>query len=85
MAQTQLAGASTVRICCPTVDCVETAWPDAPVSAMAGSPVGALPDGLTEIWNEGPVGGGDEHWNAQPMFHGAAEIANTGLVQLPWD
>jgi hypothetical protein len=85
MAQAQLAGACTTRICCPVVDSAVTACPDAPVSVIAGAPVGDVPTGAIDTWNEGPATGAGVHRKAQPMFQPAWVMVNAGLFQSPWD
>jgi hypothetical protein len=66
------------------VDCAVTDCPVAPVSLIAGVPLGDEPVGVTNTWNDGPAAGAGTHLNAQPMFQPAAVVVNTGLVQLPW-
>jgi len=83
-AQTQPAGAFTVKTCDPTDDAVEIDCPEAPVSVTAGVADGLPPAGPTNTWNEGPETGAGVHSNAQPMFHGAAVVVNEGLVQSPF-
>ncbi len=67
------------------VDSVLTAWPDAPVSLMAGAPVGDEPAAATDTWKEGPAVGAGVQRKAHPMFQPDAVTVKAGLVQLPWD
>ena len=70
-------------VCAPVVVWAVTDRPVAPVSLMAGVPVGDPPAGTTNTWNDGPAAGAGAHAKAQPMFHGAAVVVNDVLVQLP--
>ncbi len=82
-AQVHVAGACTTNVCAPRLDWAVTDCPDAPVSLIAGVPVGDDPAAVTNTWNDGPEAGAGEHLNAQPMFQPAAVVVNVGLVQLP--
>ena len=83
MAQSQLAGASTISTCAPVLDSVATDCPEASVLVTAGVPVADEPAGTTEIWNDVPAVGAGVHWNAQPICQLVAVMANVGLVQFP--
>jgi hypothetical protein len=82
--QVHVAVDCTTSVCAPRLDCGVTDCPDAPVSLIAGVPVGDDPAGTTKTWNDGPVAGAGAHSKAQPIFHGATVVVNEVLVQFPW-